>query len=294
MWVEWVKNSSFRTKCSPFSDHHNFHPHTTSFSPWTTPFSPRTASFSPVKDIDFLLTNSPNHPSSPLHKHAFFSARPEPARKFSSLKDAHAPATEPENNPTRKHPPSIFHRVWAWIGSGLCRANRPARSAALPPPPPDSSEKVVVYYTSLRVVRRTYEDCMAVRSILRAYRVQMDERDLSMDAAYREELEKVSGSKREKAVKNLPRVYINGKYVGGLHEVKQLQEAGVLVRMLRDVPPSEGGRVCRVCGGCRYVVCECCDGSHKVYVDKLEGFRTCHVCNVNGLVRCTFCVSGVV
>ncbi|KAK9683457.1 hypothetical protein RND81_10G142300 [Saponaria officinalis] len=284
MWVEWVKNSSLaplRTKSSSFPNN-NFHPQTTPFSPHLKP----SISF---KDIDSLLTNSPKYPSSPLHKHSISPKQPDPTRhnptrKIPCLKDVHTLVTESEINPTRKHP-SVFHQVRAWVGLG--RATRQAH------PPPDSENKVVLYYTSLRVVRRTYEDCMAVRSILRGYRVRMEERDLSMDAAYVEELEKVSGSKGEKAVKKLPRVYINGKYIGGVDEIKHLQETGVLVKMLREIMPCEGGGVCLVCGGCKYVVCECCDGSHKVYIGKLEGFRTCHLCNVNGLVKCSFCVSSV-
>jgi glutaredoxin domain-containing cysteine-rich protein 1 len=42
------------------------------------------------------------------------------------------------------------------------------------PPPPDSARKVVLYLTSLRGIRKTYEDCWSARSILQGYGVRVD------------------------------------------------------------------------------------------------------------------------
>ncbi|XP_047182195.1 uncharacterized protein LOC124848541 [Vigna umbellata] len=50
-----------------------------------------------------------------------------------------------------------------------------------------TEERIVVYLTSLRGVRRTFEDFNAVRMILEGFRVWVDERDVSMDIAYRED-----------------------------------------------------------------------------------------------------------
>ncbi|KAK9742318.1 hypothetical protein RND81_03G163800 [Saponaria officinalis] len=273
MLVQWRKRSystRVHTRSPSFADHHfnhrppsPFHPSTT--TP-TTPFHKHSVSF---KDIESLLSNSPTRSSSPSPAHL-------------SLKDIHTLLSEPDD-PTRDHP-SIIHRAWAWA-----RARRQAR------PPPNSKARVVVYYTSLRVVRRTYEDCRAVRSILAGYRIRIDERDLSMDGAYVEEVESVVGEKRDKVVKMLPLVYVNGKWIGGVDEIKRMHESGELKRVLQAVPAVKGGGYggggCCVCGGCRYVVCEYCDGSHKVFVDKIDGFRSCVVCNVNGLVKCPSCSS---
>src|SRR5262249_31444646 len=68
---------------------------------------------------------------------------------------------------------------------------------------------IVIYFTSLRIVRKTFEDCRSVRSILRGYRVPIDERDLSMDMNYVVELKSIMGPKKY----TLPSVFINGQYI---------------------------------------------------------------------------------
>jgi len=53
----------------------------------------------------------------------------------------------------------------------------------------DADDRIVVYLTSLRGIRRTFEDCNAVKMILKGFRVWVDERDVSMDRAFRKELQ---------------------------------------------------------------------------------------------------------
>ncbi|MQL92163.1 hypothetical protein Taro_024784 [Colocasia esculenta] len=90
--------------------------------------------------------------------------------------------------------------------------------------PPGSEGKVVFYFTSLCGVRRTYEDCCAVRLILRSYVVRVDERDVSMHGGFKEELNTILGlgfgSNR------LPRVFPDDRYLGGAEEVWQMHDAG--------------------------------------------------------------------
>lgn len=81
---------------------------------------------------------------------------------------------------------------------------------------PGTEDRIVVYLTSLRGIRRTYEDCYAVRMIFRGFRVWVDERDVSMDSAYRKELQSVLGEKNV----GLPQVFIRGSYVGGAEMIK--------------------------------------------------------------------------
>ncbi|KAL0843609.1 hypothetical protein Bca101_016854 [Brassica carinata] len=153
---------------------------------------------------------------------------------------------------------------------------------------PGAETSIVVYFTSLRVVRPTFEACRAVTAILRSFPVRIDERDLSMDASFAAELDRifgVGGGKKDSP--KLPRVFIGGRYVGGAEEVRQLHEIGELKKLVQELPRVEPG-TCGTCGGHRFVPCDACHGSHKVHTEKL-GFRTCSGCNENGLVRCSSC-----
>uniref|UniRef100_A0A7N0RIW0 Glutaredoxin domain-containing protein n=1 Tax=Kalanchoe fedtschenkoi TaxID=63787 RepID=A0A7N0RIW0_KALFE len=175
----------------------------------------------------------------------------------------------------RKRTPSLFHRVL--VSTSFLRA--------LKSPPPTADHAIVVYFTSLRVVRRTFDDCRTVRSILRSLRAPIDERDVSMDSAFLEELQEKFGTKKV----SLPRVLVGGRYLGGAEEVRQLHECGELKKLIGRSPAlGSGGGHCQVCDGHRFVVCDSCDGSHKVYIDKI-GFRSCSDCNLNGLIRCPNC-----
>ncbi|CAH9121088.1 unnamed protein product [Cuscuta epithymum] len=151
---------------------------------------------------------------------------------------------------------------------------------------PGSETKIVVYLTSLRVVRRTFEDCKDVQAILRSFRVSIDERDLSMDARFMDELKTILGI-REKRKLTLPRVFIGGRYIGGADEIRQLHEAGELKGYLEGLPPANPA-TCEVCDGYRFTLCQDCNGSRKYYSEK-SGFRICTTCNENGLIRCSSC-----
>ncbi|KAA8543717.1 hypothetical protein F0562_021537 [Nyssa sinensis] len=212
-----------------------------------------------------------------------------------------------------KKPSSIFHRVRAANAVLRAWSTRPTEPGCDPPElnsaptepnvPPSSSEnpvaksepsislpgaekRIVVYFTSLRVVRSTFEDCRAVRSILRGFRVSIDERDLSMDSAFLVELQGILGQE-DKAKLTLPRVFIGGRYIGGAEEIRQLNETGELKKLVERLPAAEPG-VCEVCGGYRFILCDECSGSHKCYTEK-GGLRSCTECNENGLIRCPSC-----
>ncbi|KAK4776426.1 hypothetical protein SAY86_005114 [Trapa natans] len=146
-------------------------------------------------------------------------------------------------------------------------------------------DRILLYFTSLRGIRKTYEDCCAVRMMLRSFRVPVDERDISMDSSLRKELE---ASLAGRAL-TLPQVFIRGKHVGGADEMKQLDEAGELVRLLDGFPTQDPGLVCETCGGARFVPCSRCDGSRKVFDEHEDRLRRCLDCNENGLIRCPSC-----
>ncbi|CAK9143148.1 unnamed protein product [Ilex paraguariensis] len=151
--------------------------------------------------------------------------------------------------------------------------------------PPGGEDLVVLYTTSLGGVRRTYEDCNKVRSILEVHRVVFDERDVSLHGEFLSELKELVGEGE-----SVPRVFVKGRYVGGVEEVVSLNETGRLGRMMNWARVERGvGRLgCDGCGGARFVPCLECSGSCKVVVgDKKE---RCSKCNENGLVHCPACV----
>ncbi|KAJ4840513.1 hypothetical protein Tsubulata_000452 [Turnera subulata] len=247
----------------------------------TSPTSP--FSFSTFKDIQHLCTDDCS------------SASPSPSPSASPSPTATTPF---------RRSSSVFHRVR--LATSLLRSLQPPKPP-LPPPPqpaqeppqqqppspplpavaiPDAENSIVVYFTSLRVVRSVFEDCKSVRSILRGFRVTMDERDLSMDSSFLGELQQIF-SAAGAARPPLPIVFIGGRYVGGAEEIRQLHEVGELKKIVEGLPEGDTG-VCEACGGHGFVVCEDCNGSHKLYTEK-TGFKTCTACNENGLVRCPSC-----
>ncbi|CDY69460.1 BnaCnng63650D [Brassica napus] len=79
----------------------------------------------------------------------------------------------------------------------------------------DDKNKVVLYFTSLRGIRKTYEDCCCVRTVLRGYQVA---------------------------------VLIRGVHVGGMEEIKKLNDGGKLGEMLKGLPVCESVGACGCCG----------------------------------------------
>ncbi|KAH0711759.1 hypothetical protein KY289_007718 [Solanum tuberosum] len=156
---------------------------------------------------------------------------------------------------------------------------------------PGTEDRVVIYFTSIRGIRRTFEDCYTVKMILGSYRVKVDERDVSMHIAYRKELQNVIGEKNNNNIVTLPQVFIKGKYIGGAELIKQLNEIGELPKLLRGIPLRPIGYICEVCGDVRFLPCSNCDGSRKFFDEDEGQVRRCLICNENGLIRCTLCCS---
>lgn len=226
----------------------------------------------------------------------------------SSFKDIHNLCTEDPiltaNTPTKN--PSIFHRVRlvnSIIRAFAPRPPQPDTSSfhdnkrlphspdlePLQPPPitiPGAEKRIVLYFTTLRVVRSTFEDCKSVRSILRGFRVQVDERDLSMDSSFVNELQTILGVSQSKLT--LPRVFVGGRYIGGAEEIRQLHETGKLKKFVEGLTTADM-EACDMCGGYRFILCNECHGSHKMYTEKAGGIKSCTVCNANGLVRYPCC-----
>ncbi|CAK9136192.1 unnamed protein product [Ilex paraguariensis] len=152
--------------------------------------------------------------------------------------------------------------------------------------PPGGSESVILYTTSMRGIRKTFEDCNTIRFLLESFRVLYSERDVSMHLEYREELWKILGGRVVP-----PRLFIKGRHIGGAHEVVALHEQGKLRQFLQGIPANPSNGPCSGCAGLRFVLCFNCNGSRKV-INEGEGSESpfrCPKCNENGLVICNVC-----
>ncbi|KAL2516641.1 Glutaredoxin family protein [Abeliophyllum distichum] len=164
--------------------------------------------------------------------------------------------------------------------------------------PPNGEHKLVIYTTTLRGVRKTFEDCNAVRSAIEGLGFMVFERDISMDKGFRDELrELMKGKDRSELIP--PRVFMKGSYLGGVDEVLRRVEEGSLGKLLQGLPRTRGGYACEGCGGVRFLPCFTCNGSCKMVVKEemlvggKQGDKTavvrCSDCNENGLVLCPIC-----
>lgn len=151
--------------------------------------------------------------------------------------------------------------------------------------PPGGADSLVLYTTSLGGVRRTYEDCNRLRSVMESHRVVFDERDVSLHGEFLNELRELLGEGA-----SVPRLFIKGRYVGGVEEVVELNELGRLGKLLNSAKVERGiGRQgCEGCGGARFVPCLDCGGSCKLVVGETK--ERCSKCNENGLVQCPVCL----
>ncbi|KAL9406617.1 hypothetical protein Peur_003589 [Populus x canadensis] len=133
--------------------------------------------------------------------------------------------------------------------------------------PPSGANSVVLYTTSLRGVRKTFEDCTRVKTIFELHHVIFYERDVSLHGEFVNELRDLTGEGM-----SVPRVFIKGRYIGGVDEVVELNESARLGRILvwARVERVEGRQACEGCGAARFVPCLECGGSCKVLVDGVK------------------------
>lgn len=149
--------------------------------------------------------------------------------------------------------------------------------------PPGGDKTLVLYTTTLRGIRKTFEDCNTVRGILQSFGLSIDERDVSMHLEFLNELRELMAR-----VASVPRMFIKGRYIGGIEEVTKLYQDGKLNELVEGLPKEVNGGNCDGCGGVRFVPCLECSGSCKVRNEGNKVVR-CSDCNENGLIQCPIC-----
>ncbi|RDX63681.1 hypothetical protein CR513_57856, partial [Mucuna pruriens] len=108
--------------------------------------------------------------------------------------------------------------------------------------PPGGSRAVILYTTSMRGIRKTFQDCNTIRFLLRSFKIIYHERDVSLHLEYREELWKILGGKVIP-----PKLFIMGRYIGGADEVVGLHEIGWLGKLLDGTPIDFADGPCKGC-----------------------------------------------
>lgn len=151
---------------------------------------------------------------------------------------------------------------------------------------PGGRNSVVLYTTSLRGIRKTFEDCESIKFLLDSFHIIYHERDVSMDLEFREGLWEILGGRVIP-----PRLFIKGRNIGGADEVVSLHERGELKYLLQGIPLVSSNQKCGRCNNLRFVLCCNCNGSRKVFDGEgREGsFSRCSSCNENGLIKCPLC-----
>jgi len=149
---------------------------------------------------------------------------------------------------------------------------------------------ITIYMTSVRAIRKTHEDCARVRQVFLNLGAQVDEKDVSMDTSFREELKA-----RMKGVPTpVPRVFVGDNDLGGIREIDEMTEEGSLKQLLVELGYLDERRaatfMCDACGNVKFVLCTTCTGSHRIVVG--ADVVMCKDCNENGLRRCPACTVG--
>ncbi|CAD5185425.1 unnamed protein product [Musa acuminata subsp. malaccensis] len=244
-------------------------------------------SFHTLEELESHTKKPSPRPSSPPR--ASSPARPQPPEMagFRSVKENSFIVRDREERQRQKAGGDVAAKLPWWRRDPL--DGYPERC------PPGNADGVVLYTTTLRGVRRTFEDCEQARRVLEGqaldFGVAVDERDVSLHGEFLREVRELVGE--ELAV---PRLFIRGRYVGGVDEVVELSETGKLREMLRwvarrvgDGSGKGGKKDCECCGGARFIPCMECNGSCKVVGEDGKSVERCEECNENGLMLCPLC-----
>ncbi|TRY73322.1 hypothetical protein TCAL_01916 [Tigriopus californicus] len=149
--------------------------------------------------------------------------------------------------------------------------------------------KVVVYITTLGVLRDTYARCVKVRQILRTHLIKVEERDVFMSRENQLELME----RTEQPYLEVPKVFVEGRYLGDAEVIENLNEQGELKHILKPFKCYSVTVECQKCGGFRMLPCQVCSGSKKSlhrnnFTESFVALRCSH-CDDSALVKCDLC-----
>jgi len=158
---------------------------------------------------------------------------------------------------------------------------------------------LLLFVSSMTAVKTTAEACRQACAMLDALLIKYDARDVFVNAEYASQLKRLAGSaigaRGKKELPSLPRLYLNGKLLGELDDLRQMDQAGELLALLKDyrMDFQKGREVdredCFDCSSKRFIVCSECNGSKRGKSQVFGRYLNCSVCNENGLIPCPSC-----
>jgi glutaredoxin domain-containing cysteine-rich protein 1 len=176
---------------------------------------------------------------------------------------------------------------------------------------------LLLFTSSMSAVKATGERCRKAAALLEALLIEFEQRDIFVNVEYASQLRRLhkdSGAEddggkgsegarakgKARGLPELPQLYANGTLIGGLADLKALDDEGRLASSLHAfrIDHQRGmqrvdevdRRGCEECGGRRFVVCIECSGSRRGK-QVFGKYLKCSYCNENGLVPCATCAA---
>ena len=187
----------------------------------------------------------------------------------------------------------IRGRVHMVVQSGVTRECRP------------EDRGLLLFTSSMTAVKVTADACRQAAGLLNALMIDVEARDVFVNLEYASQLKRLhaehsggatSPTQSKKGLPELPQLYANGKLIGGLADLKALDDEGKLASTLepyrldhqrgREIEANK--RHCDECGGRRFLVCDECNGSRRGK-QVFGKYLKCAYCNENGLRACASC-----
>ncbi|CBY23778.1 unnamed protein product [Oikopleura dioica] len=153
----------------------------------------------------------------------------------------------------------------------------------------EDQDKVVIYSTSLGVNRELIANCQRAVAIIRSHRVRYEERDIFNFEHHKEGLWERLGLDRGDKFPPMPRIYIDGIYIGGISQLEALSDCGDLRIRLQHFSKFQERQHCQRCMGTGLLLCSKCNGKKKITSNELAELQ-CSQCDKNGNTECTDCV----